>query len=59
MNSCWISFAENGDPNRGGMPDFWISRDSSEVFEFGEKSGMIKEPLLQLYQIMDRMYGWE
>jgi hypothetical protein len=26
--------------------------------EFGGHTGMIDEPLLKLYEILDRMYGW-
>lgn len=59
MHAYWISFAENGDPGREGLPAFEISEDTSRVMVFDENSRMEQEPMIKLYEIMDRLYGWE
>ena len=57
MNDAWIAFAQNGTP---GQSTGWrMSANSDELMEFGEHTGMIKEPDLALYEILDRMQGWE
>ena len=48
-----------GDPNSETLSGFEQSTDSSKVMEFGTHTGMIEEPDLALYEILDRMYGWE
>ena len=57
MNDCWIAFAKNGSPDQS--TGWRMSADSDEVMEFGEQTGMIKEPDLALYEILDRMQGWD
>ena len=59
MHTYWVDFAKNGDPNSGTLSGFEQSEDSSKVMEFGTHTGMIDEPDLALYEILDRMYGWE
>ena len=59
MHTYWVDFAKNGDPNSGTLSGFEHSEDSSKVMEFGTHTGMIDEPDLALYEILDRMYGWE
>ncbi len=59
MHMYWVDFAKNGDPNSGTLSGFEQSEDSSKVMEFGMHTGMIDEPDLALYEILDRMYGWE
>ena len=58
MHTYLVDFVKNGDPNSGMQSGFDQSPDSSKVMEFGTKVGMIEEPDLVLYEIMDRMYGW-
>ena len=58
MHTYLVDFVKNGDPNSGTQSGFDQSPDSSKVMEFGTKVGMIEEPDLALYEIMDRMYGW-
>ena len=58
MHGHWVNFVKTGDPNGNGLSGFEQSSDSSKVMEFGEHTGMIDEPLLKLYEILDRMYGW-
>jgi para-nitrobenzyl esterase len=59
MHGCWVSFVKTGDPGKAGDQDFAQSPDSSMVMEFGGSTGMREDPCLALYQILDRMYGWE
>ncbi len=58
MHMYLVDFVKNGDPNSGTLSGFEQSADSSRVMEFGTNTGMIEEPDLALYEIMDRMYGW-
>ncbi len=58
MHSYWVNFVKTGDPNSASLSGFEQSADSSHVMEFGEHTGMIEEPELELYKILDRMYGW-
>lgn len=57
MHKYLVNFARNGDPNSGDLSGFDQSPDSTEVMEFGVNVGMITEPDLALYEIMDRMYA--
>ena len=59
MHGCWVSFVKTGDPGKAWDQDFTQSPDSSTVMEFGGSTGMREDPCLALYQILDRMYGWE
>ena len=58
MHTYLVNFAKYGDPNGEGLGGFDQSQDSTRVMEFGVNVGMIEEPDLALYEIMDRMYGW-
>ena len=58
MHAYFVDFVKNGDPDSGALSGFEQSPDSSKVMEFGTKVGMIEEPDLALYEIMDRMYRW-
>ena len=58
MHAYLVEFAKGGDPNGGALSGFEQSADSSKVMEFGGNVGMIEEPDLALYEIMDRMSGW-
>ena len=58
MHAYLVEFAKGGDPNGGALSGFEQSADSSRVMEFGVNVGMIEEPDLALYEIMDRMSGW-
>ena len=58
MHAYLVEFAKGGDPNSEALSGFEQSADSSRVMEFGVNVGMIEEPDLALYEIMDRMSGW-
>ena len=59
MHSYLVNFVKSGDPNSETLSGFEESPDSSKVMEFGTHTGMIEEPDLALYEILDRMYGWD
>lgn len=59
MHSYWANFATNGDPNGEGLPAFPQNTDSLHLLEFGDQVQVIDEPYLALYEVMDRMYGFE
>lgn len=54
-----VNFIGTGDPNGEGLPAWESNADSARVFEFGGNTGMIDEKYLALYEVMDRMSGWE
>ncbi len=53
MHAYWINFAKTGDPNGEGLPEFPLSQDSGKIMELGEETGVIDEPYLKLYGILD------
>ncbi len=59
MHSYWANFATNGDPNGDGLPTFPQNTDSVHLLELGDQVQVIEEPYLELYEVMDRMYGFE
>ena len=52
MHAAWVSFAKTGDPG------FEQNLTSERLMEFGDNIGMIDEPSLAFYAIMDRMQGF-
>ncbi|MBQ1476672.1 MAG: carboxylesterase family protein, partial [Erysipelotrichaceae bacterium] len=59
MSSYWASFAEDGDPNKAGLPEWKENTGSSSLMGFGKETGMTEEKLLPLYEILDELYGWK
>ncbi|MBR2761144.1 MAG: carboxylesterase family protein [Solobacterium sp.] len=57
MQNCWINFAVSGDPNAPGSSEFAQNTDSTKLMELGDHIGMIDEPFLKLYEILDRYEG--
>ena len=55
MHSCWVSFAKSADPADGSGVDFPQNTDSAKLLEFGNTTGIIEEPYLKLYEILDKM----
>ncbi len=52
MHAAWVSFAKTGNPGFEPNPT------SARLMEFGDNIGMIDEPSLAFYAIMDRMQGF-
>ena len=57
MHEYWIRFARNGDPNGGDLPGF--EQGSDRLMELGEEVRMVDNPFRKLYDILDRMQGFE
>ena len=49
MNSYWKNFIESGNPGFEANPD------STKLYEFGDHTGLIDEPYLKLYSVLDRI----
>ena len=59
MQGFVLNFMKTGDPNGEGLPAWESNTDSARMMEFGTSTGMIDEKYLALYEVMDRMAGWE
>ena len=59
MLSYWANFAETGDPNGAGLPEWEENLTSSRLMGFGDETGMIDEREHALFAVLDRMLGWE
>ncbi len=59
MSGYWASFAEDGDPNGEGLPQWKINSDDRTLMGFSEETKMIEEKFLPLYAVMDKLYGWK
>ena len=55
MHSCWVSFALSGDPETASGISFPQNTDSEYLMQFGDTTGLIREPYLELYGILDKM----
>ena len=52
------NFARTGDPNSEGL-EKWNVTDGNKIQELGSKIKEIETPYLELYAIMDEMYGFQ
>lgn len=62
MQQYWVNFVKNGDPNGEGLPVWESFADHpDQVMELGTHIGMITDPNLDLYGIIDRQQEsrWE
>ena len=53
-----VNFARSGDPNVEGL-EKWRITDGNTVQEFGTEVKEVETPYLELYGIMDEMYGFK
>ena len=59
MLAYWKNFALSGNPNGGRLPVWEENLSSLDLMEFGETTGMTRERKPALFEILDRMDGWE
>lgn len=58
MLSYWANFAENGDPNGDGLPEWERNDSSSRLMNFGDETGMLDEREHDLFAVLDKMEGF-
>ena len=58
MKGYFRNFIISGDPNGEGLPEWPVSDGDGKVMEFGTKTAMTDAPYLELYAILDEMYGF-
>ncbi|MCR5610730.1 MAG: carboxylesterase family protein [Clostridiales bacterium] len=59
MKGYYLNFIKTGDPNGEGLPEWRMNASSEDVMELGEVTGMTKDKKIKLYEIIDKMTGWE
>lgn len=59
MITYYANFAKNGNPNGNGLMTWEENLNSQDLMEFGENSCMISEKEHALFEILDRMQGFE
>ena len=59
MLQYWKNFIATGDPNGDGLPRWERSEQGQNLMELGESRQMVPDPFLRLYDVFDRMYGFE
>ncbi len=58
MLGYFRNFILSGDPNGSGLPAWRPAADDGKVFEWGENVGYVDAPYMEIYRIMDEMYGF-
>lgn len=59
MAGYWINFVKDGNPNGEGLPVWEENLLSEDLMGLGDATAMIKEREHALFDILDRMGGWE
>ena len=59
MKQYFLNFIRTGNPNGGGLPEWPDGDGSSRVMEFGDEMTVREAPYLELYAVLDEMYGWQ
>lgn len=59
MQSYLLNFMNTGDPNGEGLPAWEQDPNGKRLLEFGDTVAMRDEQTVALFELMDRMYGWQ
>ena len=59
MKQYYVNFIRTGDPNGEGLPEWPKSDGTGRVLEFGEQIRVTDAPGKALYELLDRMYGFQ
>ncbi|MBR2801906.1 MAG: carboxylesterase family protein [Erysipelotrichaceae bacterium] len=59
MSAYFASYAEDGDPNRSDLPLWEKNENDLSLMEFSSQVRRSEEKMKPLYDILDRMQGWE
>ena len=59
MKHYYLNFIKTGDPNGDGLPEWPAGTGKNQVMEFGDTVSLKDAPYLELYDILDEMYGYE
>ncbi len=59
FSTYFANFVKTGNPNGPGVPQWDGSAGTDRLMELGTEQGMTEDRNLPLYEIMDRMTGWE
>ena len=55
MQAYWVNFVKTGDPNGEGLPHWeTFNSDPGRLMELGENVGMINDPYLGIYAVIDK-----
>ena len=58
MSAYLLNFVKTGDPNGKDLPEWPQNKDSSTLLRFDENIEIIDEKLVDLYAILDKIYGF-
>ena len=59
MQTYWVNFAKNGDPNGAGLPLWEQNPTNDRVMVFGDVTTMSEEKKHELFAILDKLDGFD
>ena len=59
MRRYFVNFLTCGDPNGEGLPRWEPTEGPGQLMELGDHVGMTEERGAALYDVFDRLYGWQ